>query len=128
MWCGFCFFGQCRLLVFAVELVHEVLCVGLFFGFEICHIFVCYIIVVFVIVRGFEQHREKVFDRLTIGVPHCVHCSEHGFGDELVTQPAPSAVAPDDAQHLPIAQFIQELVRTDTYLAHDQLVDVAGGG
>ena len=81
-----------------------------------------------VIVRVLKEHREEVFDGLAIAVPHRVHCSEHGFCDELVPEPAPSAVASDDAQHLPIAQFVQELMRTDTYLAHDQLVNVAGGG
>jgi hypothetical protein len=96
---------------------------------ELCYFFVCYVgWFAVVIVRVLKEHRKEVFDGLAFAISHGVHCSEHGFGDELVTQPAPSAVASDDAQHFPITQFIQELMRTDTYLAHDQLVDVAGGG
>ena len=108
-------------------MVRHVPCVHL--GLEFGDFLICYVggfaVVIVVILK---QTGEEVFDGLAFAIPHGVHCSEHGFGDELVTQPAPSAVASDDTQHLPIAQFVQELMRTDAYLAHDQLVDVAGGG
>ena len=121
-WYGVSLFGRCGFGV-----VRHVPCVHL--GLEFDDFLVCYVGGFAVVIFGvLKEHREEVFDRLALAVPHRVHGSEDGFGDELVTEPAPSAVASDDAQHLPIAQFIQELMRTDTYLAHDQLVDVAGGG
>ena len=100
-----------------VEIVHQGLLVGIvlfgerFGGFAV------------VIVRILKEHWEEVFDGLAFAVPHCVHCSEHGFRDELVTQPAPFAVATDDTQHLPIAQFVQELMARDAYLTHKEFID-----
>ena len=121
-WYGVSLFGRCGFGV-----VRYVPCVHL--GLEFDDFLVCYVGGFAVVIFGvLKEHREEVFDGLSFTIPHRVHCSEHGFGDELVTEAAPSAVATDDAQHLPIAQFVQELMRTDTYLAHDQLVDVAGGG
>ena len=78
-----------------------------------------------VIVRVFEEHREEVFDGLAIAVPHRVHCSEHGFGDELVTEPAPSAVASDDAQNLPVSEVVEEVSAGDAYLTNKELIDFA---
>ena len=78
-----------------------------------------------VIVRVFEEHREEVFDGLAIAVPHRVHCSEDGFCDELVTEPAPSSVASDDAQHLPVSEVVEEVSAGDAYLTHKELIDFA---
>ena len=114
-------------LLLTVELVHEVLGIGSFVGFQECSVLIGDF-VVYVIVRVLKEHREEVFDGLSFTVSHCMHCSEDGFGNQLVRETVALAVASDDTQHLPIAQFVQELMRTDTYLAHDQLVDVAGGG
>jgi hypothetical protein len=38
------------------------------------------------------------------------------------------AIAFDDAERFPILQVVQELTTRDSYLAHEQGVDVVGGG
>jgi hypothetical protein len=57
-----------------------------------------------------------------------VHCSEHGFGDELVRQTVALSVATDDAVDFPELQFVEELMARDAYLTNKQLVDVPRRG
>ena len=102
--------------------VRHVPCVHL--GLEFGDFLICYVGgFAVVIVRVIKEHREEVFDGLAFAVAHGVHCSEHGFGDELVTQPAPSAVASDDAQHLPVLNLVKELMARDAYLTHKEFID-----
>ena len=52
----------------------------------------------------------------------------HHFGEQLVGEGAALAVASDYAPDLPEREVIHKGVVVDSYLAHEQLVDVVGGG
>ena len=76
-WCGFGFLWR-----FGV--VRHVPCVHL--GLEFGDFLIGYVGGFAVVIVGvLKEHREEVFDRLALTIAHGVHCSEHGFGDELVT-------------------------------------------
>ena len=103
-----------------VEVVHELLLVGVvFFGERFGG---------FAVVIVLKEHREEVFDRFALAVPHRVHCSEDSFGNQLVAEPATSAVASDDAIDLPECNLVEELMARDSYLTNEQLVDVPRRG
>ena len=98
-------------------------------GLEFGDFLICYVGGFAVVIVGvFEQHREEVFDGLAFAVAHRVHCSEDGFGNQLVTQPAPSAVATDDTQYLPERDLVEKLMAREAYLTNEQLVDVPRRG
>lgn len=50
----------------------------------------------------------------------------HHFGEQLVGEGAALAVASDYAPDLPEREVIHKGVVVDSYLAHEQLVDVVG--
>ena len=89
---------------------------------------VCYVGGFAVVIVILKQTGEEVFDGLAFTVAHGVHCSENGFGDELVAEPATSAVASDDAIDLPECNLVEELMARDSYLTNEQLVDVPRRG
>ena len=47
---------------------------------------------------------------------------------QLMLQTVTATIATDDAANLPEAEVVEELTAGDAYLAHEQLVDVVGGG
>ena len=103
-------------------MVRHVPCVHL--GLEFGDFFVCYVGGFAVVIVGvLEEHREEVFDGLALAIPHGVHCSENGFGDELVRETVALAVASDDTQHLPVLNLVKELMARDAYLTHKEFID-----
>ena len=108
-------------------MVRHVPCVHL--GLEFGDFLICYVggfaVVIVVILK---QTGEEVFDGLAFAIPHGVHCSEHGFGDELVRETVALAVASDDAIDLPECNLVEELMARDSYLTNEQLVDVPRRG
>jgi len=71
---------------------------------------------------------EHVFDRLPFRVAHCESRCIDAFGHQLVFQKVAAAVSFDDAANLPELDVIEKLTTRDAYFAHEQLVDVVGGG
>ena len=74
-----------------------------------------------------EDHGEHVGSGLALRVAHRVDGCVGTLGHELVLQPVAAAVASDDAAHLPEADVVKKFTTGDANLAHEQLVDVAGG-
>ena len=106
------------MLTFAVR---HVPCVHL--GLEFGDFLICYVGgFAVVIVRVLKEHREEVFDGLAFAVPHRVHCSEDGFGDELVRETVALAVATDDAVDFPEAKFVEDFMARAAYLSNKELV------
>lgn len=99
---------------------HEVL--------EFVVLFIAHLGCSFVVIVILEDAGEEVFGGFALGVSHGVDGSVGAFGEQLVLQTVAAAIAPDDAAHLPEADVVEELTARDAYLAHDQLVDVVGGG
>ena len=81
-----------------------------------------------VIVVVLEYLREKVAGGLTFGVAHCIDGGVGALGEQLVLQTVALAVASDDSAYLPEAEVVEKFAAGDAYLAHEQLVDVVGGG
>ena len=81
-----------------------------------------------VVVVVLEERWEDVAWGLSLWVAHSEHGGVGAFCHELVLQAVAVAVASDDAAHLPEAEVVEELTTGDAYLAHEQLVDVVGGG
>ena len=94
---------------------------------QVVHIFLgeWRLVVVIVVV---EKHREHICYGLALGVAHDVDCCVDAFGHQLVLQQVTAAVASDDATHFPEAEVVQELTAGDSDFAHEQLIDVVGGG
>ena len=82
--------------------------------------------------RGFgfvfdlEQFGEHLLRRHAFRVSHCVHRGIGAFRHELQFEPIAATVALDDAQHLPIAEVVEERAAVDANLAYEQLIDVVG--
>ena len=83
---------------------------------------------VIVAVIVIEEHGKHVGDGLTLGAAHSVGGGIDAFGEQLVCQAVALAVTTDDAAHLPEAEVVEELTAWDSDFAHEQLVDVVGGG
>lgn len=99
---------------------------GLHFGHEVgCFLFGdgWWTVVVIIIV---EDHWEHVGDSLALWVAHGVDGCVGTLGYELVLQAVAAAVASDDAQGLPVTDFIEKFASGNSYLAHEQFVDVVG--
>ena len=94
---------------------------------QICHVFLGdrRLVVVFFVV---EEHGEHVGDGLALRVSHGEGGGIDDFGHKLMLQPVASAVATDDAPDFPKAEVVEEFMTGDAYLAHEQLIDVVGGG
>ena len=75
-----------------------------------------------------EECGEDVADGLALGVAVGEHGGVGAFGHELVLQAVAVAVATDYATDFPEAEVVEKFTTWDTYLAHEQLVDVMGGG
>ena len=75
-----------------------------------------------------EEYGEHVGDGLALGASHSVGGGIDTFGEQLVRQAVALAVATDDAAHLPEAEVVEEITARDSDFAHEQLVDVVGGG
>ena len=99
--------------------MRHVPCVHL--GLELCDFLFGYV-GGFAVLIILEEHREEVFDRLAFAVAHRVHCSEHGFGNQLVRETVALAVASDDAVDLPEAKFVEDFMARAAYLSHKELV------
>jgi len=56
-----------------------------------------------------------------------VNAGIYHFGKELVLQRVTLTIASDDAPYVPELQIVQECIMSYTYLANDQLINVAGG-
>jgi hypothetical protein len=93
---------------------------------EFAAFFFCEVIAMVIVVL--EECGEDVADGLSLGVTVGEHGGEGAFGHELVLQAVAVAVASDDATDFPEAEVVEELTAWDSYLAHEQLVDVVGGG
>ena len=81
----------------------------------------------FLLVVIFEEDGEEVTSGLSIGVAHGEDGGVGAFGYELVLQTVAPAVASDDTADFPELEVVQELTTWYAYLAHEQLIDVAGG-
>ena len=77
-------------------------------------------------VFGLEQFREHLLRGHAFRITHRVHCRIGAFRHELQFEPVAASVALDDAQHLPIAQVVEERAAVDANLAYEQLIDVVG--
>ena len=75
-----------------------------------------------------EEHGEYVFHSFALRVTHGINGGIGTFGEELVLQSVPLSVASDDTSHLPEADVVEELTAGDSDFAHEQLIDVVGGG
>ena len=62
-----------------------------------------------------------------MGVTHSVDGGVGTFCHELMLQTVTVAVAANDATDFPELYIVEELMTGDSYLAHEQLVDVVGG-
>jgi hypothetical protein len=71
-----------------------------------------------------EEYGEHIPDGLALSVTHGIGGGIDALCHELVFQAVAAAVASDDAARLPEAEVIEEGVAGDSYLAHEQLVDV----
>ena len=80
-----------------------------------------------IVVVIFKDGWEEVAGRLAFRVTHGKDGSVGTFGYELVLQAVATAVASDDTADFPELEVVQELTTRYTYLAHEQLIDVAGG-
>lgn len=74
-----------------------------------------------------EKHGKRVGHGLALRVAHGIDGGVGTFGHELVLQAVAAAVAPDDAAYLPEADVVEKFTTRDAYLAHEQLINVAGG-
>ena len=81
----------------------------------------------FLLVVIFEDGGEEVTGRLAFRITHGEDGSVGTFGHELVLQTVATAVASDDTADFPELEVVQELTTRYAYLAHEQLIDVAGG-
>ena len=72
--------------------------------------------------------REHVGNGLALWVSHGIDSSVCTFSHELMLQAVAVAVASDNAADFPEAEIVEELTTGDAYLAHEQLIDVVGGG
>ena len=81
-----------------------------------------------VIVIFVEEHGEYVFHSFALRVTHGVSGGVGALGYELMLQSVALAVASDDTANLPEAEVVEEFMARDAYLAHEQLVNVVGGG
>lgn len=98
---------------------------GIHFSLKFSHVFSSdWQLFVFVFL---EEHGEHVGHGLTIGVAHGEGGSIDAFGHQLKFQQVAAAIATDDAANFPEADVVEELTAGDAYLAHEQLIDVAGG-
>lgn len=98
----------------------------LHFGHEVCGFLFgdwWWTVVVIIVV---EDHGEHVCDSLSLWVAHGVDGCVGTLGYELVLQAVAAAVASDDAQGLPVTDFIEKFASGNSYLAHEQFVDVVG--
>lgn len=75
-----------------------------------------------------EDLREHIGNGLSFWVSHGIYGSVGTFSHQLMLQPVAVAVAANDATDFPESEVVEELTTGDTYLAHEQLVDVVGGG
>ena len=82
----------------------------------------------FVVIIVLEEHGEHILNGLALCVAHGIGGGIDTLCHELVLQSVAAAVASDDAASLPEAEVVEEGVTGDSYLAHEQLVDVVGGG
>ena len=80
-----------------------------------------------VVVVIVEKHGEGVGHGLALRVAHRIDGGVGALGHELVLQPIAAAVASDDATNLPESDVVKELTTWDANLAHEQLINVAGG-
>ena len=117
-------FGALRVLL----LLFPVLCVDIgheflqFVVFLIANLGRSFVVVVL------KEVREYVGRGLAIGVAHNVEGGVDNFGKELVLQTVALAIAANDAAYFPEADVVEEFMAGDTYLAHEQLIDVVGAG
>ncbi len=100
---------------------------SIYISLQFCHFFSRdgWLVVVIVVV---EEHGEYVGHGLALRVAHGVGGGIDAFGHQLVLQAVALAVATDDSTYLPEAEVVEELTAGDAYLAHEQLIDVVGGG
>ena len=75
-----------------------------------------------------EEHGEHVGYGLAFGVAHGIHGGVGALGDELMLQRVTATVAAYDAANFPEADVVEEFTARDSNLAHEQLIDVVGGG
>ena len=80
------------------------------------------------VIISIEEHGEHVFGCLAFGVAHRKHGGVGAFGHALVLQAVAVAVASDDATDFPEAEVVEEFTTGDADFAHEQLINVAGGG
>ena len=81
----------------------------------------------FLLVVIFEDGWEEVAGRLALRITHGKDGGVGAFGYELVLQAVATTVASDDTADFPELEVVQELTTRYAYLAHEQLIDVAGG-
>ena len=103
----------------AVERIHH--------GLQFFHVFSRdgWLVVIVIII---EEHGEHVGHGLALGVAHGEHRGVGALGDELMLQAVTLAVASDDAANFPEAEVVEKFTAGDSDFAHEQLVDVVGGG
>lgn len=82
-------------------------------------------VIVIIVVK---EHGEHVGDGLSVRVAIGVHGGVGALGKQLMFQTVALAVSPDDAAHLPEAEVVEKFTARDSDFAHEQLVDVVGGG
>ena len=84
-------------------------------------------IFVFVVIFVVKQHWEHVLYCFAFRIAHYVDARIYYLGKELMFQRISAAIASDNTSDVPELQVIQESVMSYTYLANEQLIDVAGG-
>lgn len=107
-------------LALVVHAGHECLEVGFFVFCD------GWLIVVIVIV--FKYLWEHVGNGLAFWVSHRIDSSVCTFSHQLMIQAVALAVASDNATDFPEAEVVEKFAALDAYLAHEQLIDVVGGG